>query len=118
MGTSADPYGMLDAIAWSGGGFEAALSDTHPLVGQKAPNAWGLHDMLGTVSEWVEDWHGPYPGGAVTDPRGPASGSERVTRGGSWIDLPGMNFSRAPSRYHLEPEYQGSGRGFRLLRVE
>ena len=41
--------------------------------------------MLGNVFEWVQDWHGDYPGGAVTDPRGPESGSGRVGRGGAWF---------------------------------
>ena len=115
-GTSADRYGKLDAIAWFGGGFDALVSDTRPLVGQKAPNAWGLHDMLGSVWEWVEDWYGRYPGGAVTDPRGPSSGSQRVTRGGSWQD--GAIASRAPSREGLLPGQRLISQGFRLLRME
>ena len=81
-GTTGDRYGNLDAIAWYG---DNSGGHTQP-VGQKVPNAWGLHDMLGNVYEWVADWSGDYPGGTVTDPlRGPGSGSfYRVLRGGGW----------------------------------
>ena len=41
--------------------------------------------MHGNVHEWVADWYGSYDSNAVTDPIGPASGSNRVERGGSWL---------------------------------
>jgi formylglycine-generating enzyme required for sulfatase activity len=72
----ADP----DAMGWNA---KNSGETTHP-VARRQPNPWGFYDMAGNVLEWCRDWYGPYPGGAVTDPAGPASGYFRMARGGSW----------------------------------
>jgi formylglycine-generating enzyme required for sulfatase activity len=80
-GSSQDPYGPLDQIAWFAGN---SGNMTHP-VGTKQANPWGLHDMLGNLWEWVEDWFTPrYPDGDATDPKGPESGKVRTLRGGAY----------------------------------
>jgi len=84
---------------------------THP-VGIKLPNALGLFDLHGNVREWCQDRYESYPRGAVTDPTGAASGSDRVNRGGSWYDTAGL--CRSAFRYRLYPSGRNRHYGFRV----
>ena len=103
----------LGRYAWFG---ENAGQTTHP-VGEKQPNAWGLHDMSGNVWEWAEDcWNANY-NGAPTDGRAWTTGdcSQRVLRGGSWLFIP--QFLRAALRYWGTAAGRGGYVGFHVART-
>ena len=85
-------------------------------VGQKWANAWGLYDMLGNQMEWTGDWYGEYESGAVTDPRGPSTGLERVVRGGSWQSE--VSDVRSAARTVASPGERLYPVGFRLVRTK
>lgn len=69
----------LSDVAWYDG------DKTHP-VETKQPNELGIYDMSGNVREWCQDWYGIYSSSSQTNPQGPISGVNRISRGGSWFD--------------------------------
>ena len=89
--------------------------DSTKAVGSYRPNVFGLYDMHGNVCEWCEDWYGDYPAGAVTDPKGPAMGEDRVLRGGSVSNY--VSRARSSDRVNITPSDRFSNVGFRLART-
>ena len=100
----------IDDYAWYD---TNSLSKTNP-TGSKLHNELGFHDFSGNVFEWAWDWYGTYPTGSVTNYRGPASGTNRAGRGGSWQF--NASYCIIPFRYDFYSYYRFNWIGFRVVR--
>jgi formylglycine-generating enzyme required for sulfatase activity len=85
-------------------------------AGYFAPNGYGLYDMAGNVWEWCWDWYSStyYSSSPSSDPRGAASGSYRVLRGGYWNNY-AFN-ARCANRYKVAAFDASGDIGFRCVR--
>jgi len=112
-GTTEDAPKNLNEIAW----FEANSGGQTQPVGRKQPNAWGLYDMHGNVSEWVQDWFAfdYYEDSPPADPAGPETGSYRIYRGCGWFTSAGD--CRPALRAFDFPNDGYYNVGFRLVRT-
>jgi formylglycine-generating enzyme required for sulfatase activity len=99
-----------------GGSMGHCASDTSAVASYpRGASPYGVLDMAGNVWEWVADWYDSdyYGASPHSNPRGPASGSERVMRGGSWYS--GLQSERVAFRGSSIPDGSYSNLGFRCV---
>ena len=110
-GTKYAGSNMIDAVAWYNP--DNSGSSTH-IVGLKRANALGIYDMSGNVYEWCKDWYADsYVSYDTNNPVGPASGSDRVLRSGSWGDR--ASACRVATRCYTSPGDRDYYIGFRVV---
>lgn len=88
---------------------EVAPVGVHPT----GASPYDVQDMAGNVLEWVADWHQVGYLSQDDNPQGPASGSRRVIRGGSWLNI--FEDANVVFRPSLKPESTYDTVGFRCV---
>jgi formylglycine-generating enzyme required for sulfatase activity len=114
MEGAAFPWG--DTIpSWIPDGGRGPLAGPWP-VDLGPPTAFGLFGIAANVHEWCADWHDSlyYAVSPDRNPRGPASGARRVSRGGSWRHA--VTISRCAARSRIDPSFRYTDYGFRTVR--
>jgi formylglycine-generating enzyme len=85
------------------------------IVGESAPNPYGVFDLGENVHEWCSDWYSKdyYAVSPERNPAGPETGLRRASRGGSWRHH--IKVSRCAARSSIPPAFQYADYGFRIV---
>jgi formylglycine-generating enzyme required for sulfatase activity len=102
---------QLEDVAW----YRENSGSRTRSVGIRKANPLGLYDMSGNVWEWCWDWYGDYLTDQKPDYKGPDTGRDRVSRGGSWSG--GPRGCRVSYRGGVSPDGRSNDFGFRLART-
>lgn len=107
-GFGSDPR-QLEHFAWFSGNSDKHIHASRQL----RPDSRGVFDLHGNLFEWTNDWHENEIEGDAINPMGPATGSNRVIRGGGWDDAP--PYCRSAYRYASSPASRSDHIGVRLV---
>jgi formylglycine-generating enzyme required for sulfatase activity len=101
-------------FAWRDPFIDDGFAETAPVGSYpRGVSPFGIEDMAGNVFEWCLDYFENYKGRERVNPRGAASGSKRIYRGGSWKSR-ALNL-RATARNFNLPGYLSNDVGFRIV---
>ena len=113
FGDSDDDQDKTKDYAWSN---RNATTDPHP-VGTLKPRGYGVYDINGNLWMWCDDWYdeGPYPSTPQIDQTGPATGTEKIARGGAWKN--DVYHQRSAYHWQWSPDTHNYEVGFRIART-
>ncbi|MFO7631177.1 MAG: formylglycine-generating enzyme family protein [Caldilinea sp.] len=105
-------------IFWEGSGWRCVGDTTKVGSYPDGASPFGVMDMAGNVREWVSDWYGSdyYSISPLRNPQGPATGTNRILRGGSWDNH--FDYMRTARRINTYAERSNNVYGFRCARSQ